>query len=87
MAPRGPSGSAACLAANTSRSGAGRAFVDDLSLETESSLSLEIPIGTVKSRLHNALNQLRADPLAPLLVFRGGKPTPAPVERLTARGH
>ncbi|HZK80256.1 MAG TPA: sigma-70 family RNA polymerase sigma factor [Humisphaera sp.] len=36
-------------------------FVDGLSLE-EISLSLEIPIGTVKSRLHNALSRLRRDP-------------------------
>jgi RNA polymerase sigma-70 factor (ECF subfamily) len=36
-------------------------FVDGLSLE-EVSEALEIPLGTVKSRLHNALKTLRADP-------------------------
>jgi RNA polymerase sigma-70 factor (ECF subfamily) len=36
-------------------------FVDGLSLE-EIGVSLGIPIGTVKSRLHNALNQLKTDP-------------------------
>lgn len=36
-------------------------FVDGMSLE-EIGMALEIPIGTVKSRLHNALHQLKADP-------------------------
>jgi RNA polymerase sigma-70 factor (ECF subfamily) len=36
-------------------------FVDGLSLE-EIATALDIPLGTVKSRLHNALNALRADP-------------------------
>jgi RNA polymerase sigma-70 factor (ECF subfamily) len=36
-------------------------FVDGLSLE-EIATALEIPVGTVKSRLHNALAALRADP-------------------------
>jgi RNA polymerase sigma-70 factor (ECF subfamily) len=35
-------------------------FVDGLSLE-EIATALSIPLGTVKSRLHNALNALRAD--------------------------
>lgn len=36
-------------------------FVDGLSLE-EIAKALEIPLGTVKSRLHNALKALREDP-------------------------
>lgn len=36
-------------------------FVDGLSLE-EIGTALQIPLGTVKSRLHNALHTLRADP-------------------------
>ncbi|HLF12027.1 MAG TPA: sigma-70 family RNA polymerase sigma factor, partial [Gammaproteobacteria bacterium] len=36
-------------------------FVDDLSLE-EIAAALEIPLGTVKSRLHLAIRQLREDP-------------------------
>lgn len=36
-------------------------FVDDLSLE-EIAVALGIPLGTVKSRLHNAIGALRADP-------------------------
>ena len=36
-------------------------FVDGLSLE-EIATALSIPLGTVKSRLHNALKTLRADP-------------------------
>lgn len=36
-------------------------FVDDLSLE-EIALALQVPVGTIKSRLHNALHALRADP-------------------------
>lgn len=36
-------------------------FVDDLSLD-EIAAALGIPLGTVKSRLHNALAALRADP-------------------------
>ena len=36
-------------------------FVDGLSLE-EIGVALGIPLGTVKSRLHNALASLRADP-------------------------
>jgi RNA polymerase sigma-70 factor (ECF subfamily) len=36
-------------------------FVDGLSLE-EIATALQIPLGTVKSRLHNALATLRADP-------------------------
>ena len=36
-------------------------FVDGLSL-AEIARALEVPIGTVKSRLHNALNALRGDP-------------------------
>ena len=35
-------------------------FVDGLSLE-EIAVALEIPLGTVKSRLHNALGMLRGD--------------------------
>src|SRR5438046_2380571 len=38
-------------------------FADSLSLE-EIATALEIPIGTVKSRLHNALQLLRDDPRA-----------------------
>ncbi len=38
-------------------------YVDDLSLE-EISRALEVPLGTVKSRIHNALKQLREDPRA-----------------------
>jgi RNA polymerase sigma-70 factor (ECF subfamily) len=38
-----------------------RRFVDGLSLE-EIAAALEIPLGTVKSRLHNALAALRRDP-------------------------
>jgi RNA polymerase sigma-70 factor, ECF subfamily len=38
-------------------------FVDELGLE-EISVALDIPIGTVKSRLHNALQLLRDDPRA-----------------------
>jgi RNA polymerase sigma-70 factor (ECF subfamily) len=36
-------------------------FVDDFSLE-EIATALSIPLGTVKSRLHHALNALRQDP-------------------------
>lgn len=36
-------------------------FVDDLTLE-EIALALKIPTGTVKSRLHNAIQTLRNDP-------------------------
>ena len=36
-------------------------FVDGLALE-EIAQALEIPLGTVKSRMHNALNTLRTDP-------------------------
>jgi RNA polymerase sigma-70 factor (ECF subfamily) len=36
-------------------------FVDDLSLE-EIAVALDIPLGTVKSRLHHAIKQLRDDP-------------------------
>ncbi|MGA2498027.1 MAG: RNA polymerase sigma factor [Tepidisphaeraceae bacterium] len=36
-------------------------YVDELSLE-EIGRALEIPLGTVKSRIHNALKQLREDP-------------------------
>ena len=36
-------------------------FVDDLSLD-EIAAALDIPLGTVKSRLHNALARLREDP-------------------------
>lgn len=36
-------------------------FVDGLALE-EIAEALEIPVGTVKSRMHNALKMLRADP-------------------------
>ncbi|MEI8195402.1 MAG: sigma factor-like helix-turn-helix DNA-binding protein, partial [Phycisphaerae bacterium] len=36
-------------------------FVDDLSLE-EIAAALAIPLGTVKSRLHQALAVLRCDP-------------------------
>ena len=35
-------------------------FADDLSLQ-EIALAMQIPLGTVKSRLHNALAQLRGD--------------------------
>ena len=35
-------------------------FVDEMSLE-EIASALDIPLGTVKSRLHNALESLRAD--------------------------
>lgn len=36
-------------------------FVDDMSLE-EISQALSVPLGTIKSRLHNALQTLREDP-------------------------
>jgi RNA polymerase sigma-70 factor, ECF subfamily len=36
-------------------------FVDDLKLD-EIAVALGIPLGTVKSRLHNALEMLRSDP-------------------------
>lgn len=36
-------------------------FVDDMSLE-EIAVALSVPLGTVKSRLHNAIAALRADP-------------------------
>ena len=36
-------------------------FVDGLSM-AELAIALEIPVGTVKSRLHNALAKLRSDP-------------------------
>jgi RNA polymerase sigma-70 factor (ECF subfamily) len=36
-------------------------FVDGLSLD-EIATALDIPLGTVKSRLHNALATLRGDP-------------------------
>jgi RNA polymerase sigma-70 factor (ECF subfamily) len=36
-------------------------FVDGLSL-AEIAAAMEIPLGTVKSRLHNALGELRKDP-------------------------
>lgn len=36
-------------------------FVDDLKLE-EIAIALEIPLGTVKSRLHKTIEQLRSDP-------------------------
>jgi RNA polymerase sigma-70 factor (ECF subfamily) len=36
-------------------------FIDGLSLE-EISQALDVPLGTVKSRLHHALRQLRDDP-------------------------
>lgn len=36
-------------------------FVDDLSL-AEIAVALEVPLGTVKSRLHLAIRQLRSDP-------------------------
>ena len=36
-------------------------FVEDLSLQ-EIALAMELPLGTVKSRLHHALRQLREDP-------------------------
>jgi RNA polymerase sigma-70 factor (ECF subfamily) len=45
-------------------------FVDGLSLE-EIGVALEIPLGTVKSRLHHALGALRADPRVRDL-FEGG---------------
>src|SRR5262249_26818815 len=38
-------------------------YIDDLTIE-EIAAALGIPPGTVKSRLHNALRQLRADPMA-----------------------
>lgn len=38
-------------------------FVDDMSLQ-EIATGLGIPLGTAKSRLHNALRKLRADPRA-----------------------
>lgn len=38
-------------------------YVDDLSLE-EIAAALGIPLGTVKSRIYNALQSLRSDPLA-----------------------
>ncbi len=38
-------------------------FVDDMSQE-EIAAALGIPVGTVKSRIHNALESLRADPRA-----------------------
>lgn len=38
-------------------------FVDDMTLE-EIATALNIPLGTVKSRIHNALATLRADPRA-----------------------
>jgi RNA polymerase sigma-70 factor, ECF subfamily len=36
-------------------------FVDGLALE-EISVALDIPLGTVKSRIHNAIAALRKDP-------------------------
>lgn len=36
-------------------------FVDDMQLD-EIAAALEIPVGTVKSRIHNALSTLRASP-------------------------
>jgi RNA polymerase sigma-70 factor (ECF subfamily) len=36
-------------------------FVDDLALQ-EIAVALDVPLGTVKSRLHNALEALRGDP-------------------------
>lgn len=36
-------------------------FVDDLKLE-EIAIALQIPLGTVKSRLHKTIEQLRSDP-------------------------
>jgi RNA polymerase sigma-70 factor (ECF subfamily) len=38
-------------------------FVDDMALD-EIAVALEIPVGTVKSRLHRALETLRDDPRA-----------------------
>lgn len=38
-------------------------YVDDMTLE-EIAVALEIPVGTVKSRLHNALDALSRDPRA-----------------------
>ncbi|MGQ0628901.1 MAG: RNA polymerase sigma factor [Phycisphaerales bacterium] len=51
-------------------------FVQDLSLE-EIGLALGIPTGTVKSRLHHALNTLRADPLT--RAYFEQPPPPGPI--------
>lgn len=62
-----PAGSAAAIDLALARLSAERRevvtlrFVDDLSLE-EIAAALAIPLGTVKSRLHLAIKQLREDP-------------------------
>jgi RNA polymerase sigma-70 factor (ECF subfamily) len=38
-------------------------FVDDMSLQ-EMAKALDVPLGTVKSRLHHAIESLRRDPRA-----------------------
>ncbi len=50
-------------------------FVDDLSLE-EIAAALQIPLGTVKSRLHNAIANLRQDPKL-RAYFEGHPPSPS----------
>src|SRR5262249_48351665 len=50
-------------------------FVDDLSLE-EIAQALAIPLGTVKSRLHNAIANLRQDP-ALRAYFEDHPPSPS----------
>lgn len=44
-------------------------YVDELALD-EIALALDLPLGTVKSRLHHALQALRDDPAARQLFFR-----------------
>lgn len=44
-------------------------YVDDLALD-EIALALNLPLGTVKSRLHHALQALRDDPTARELFFK-----------------
>ena len=66
LAPPAPSGSSSLADALTALTDSHREvilmrFVDGLSLH-EISIALDVPVGTVKSRLHHALSQLRDDP-------------------------